>query len=227
MLMPGSRHLPPSRPSRRDRPEPLPRARAALPRRRERRAAPPAEFRLFLEQLSTFDRALWSVVYYAGLRLGEVLAIRWDEVDLANGTINVATNWDATERERVPVKTRSGKRRVPMPTALRDHMTEHRASVEGNGFVFAGRTAHPIAQSTVHRRGRKAAEAAGVAWTPPHAGRKTYSSLLSGAGADDKEMVAMMGHASIVTTKDIYTQLLPGDERKIAEKLEKFLETQS
>jgi integrase len=197
------------------------------PGRRERRVAPPAEFRLFLEQLSTFDRALWSVVYYAGLRLGEVLAIQWGDVDLANGTITVATNWDATERARVPVKTRSGKRRIPMTTALRDHMTEHRASIDGDSFVFAGRTGRPIAQSTVHRRGRKASEAAGVEWTPPQAGRKTYSSHLRAAGADDKEMVAMMGHASIITTKDIYTQLLPGDERRIAEKLERFLERQS
>lgn len=131
------------------------------PARRERRIAPPSEFQRFLQELSTFDRALWSVVYHGGLRLGEVLALQWADVDLATGTINVTTNWDSTERKRVPVKTRSGKRRVAMPATLRDHLAEHRAASEGTGFVFAGRTGLPIAQSTVHRRGRKAAEVAG------------------------------------------------------------------
>ena len=75
----------------------------------------------------------------------------------------------------------------------------------------------------MHRRGRRAAAAAGVPWTPPHAARKTYSSLLRASGADDVEMATMMGHSSIVTTKDIYTDLFPGDERRVADKLEQFL----
>ena len=150
--------------------------------------------------------------------------MRWSEVDLAEGTITVSAAWDAEERQTVAPKSRSGNRRVALTGELRELLSDHRASSSGDGFVFSGKNGKPISPSTVHRRGRKAALAAGVPWTSPHAARKTYSSLLRAAGADDVEMATTMGHSSVVTTKDIYTQLLPGDERRIAEKLEKFLQ---
>lgn len=113
-----------------------------------------------------------------------------------------------------------------MTSDLREYLTLHRANSDGDGFVFAGSKGQPVSPSTVHRRGRKAAIAASVRWTPPQSARKTYSSLLHAAGAGDKETATMMGHSSVVLTKDIYTELLPGDERRIAEKLEEFLDAE-
>jgi integrase len=64
--------------------------------------------------MRTGDRAVWATAFYAGLRRGELVALRWEDVDLATGLIRVQRGWDAVEGEVAP-KGRRGKRKVPIP----------------------------------------------------------------------------------------------------------------
>jgi integrase len=62
--------------------------------RRDRIASPEEAARLIELLPRQFDRTLWATVFYAGLRLGELLALRWDGVDLARGEIRVTKGYD-------------------------------------------------------------------------------------------------------------------------------------
>jgi integrase len=64
------------------------------------------------------DRALWASALYAGLRRGELQALRWSDVDLAEGVIRVERGWDERVGPVAP-KSRAGRRRVPLCKPLR------------------------------------------------------------------------------------------------------------
>lgn len=61
--------------------------------------------------------------------------MRWEDVNLAEGVIRVRRGWDSVEGEIAP-KTAKGKRTVPVPAVLRDHLVEYRMSAPGQGKVF-------------------------------------------------------------------------------------------
>ena len=90
---------------------------------------------VLLDALEAQDRALWATAPYAGLRRGELNGLRWEDVNLATGVIHVRRGWDAVEGEIAP-KSRQGRRDVPIPAALRDHLVEHRMRSSGTGRVF-------------------------------------------------------------------------------------------
>ncbi len=72
----------------------------SLPRHRQRREriARPTEAKALLEALSSSDRALFATALYAGLRRGELRALRWQDVDFAAGVIRVERGWDRASR---------------------------------------------------------------------------------------------------------------------------------
>jgi integrase len=84
--------------------------------KRDRVASPSAAAEL-LAALPENDRALWATAMYAGLRRGELLALKWEQVDLAQGVIRVERAWDVKEGAIEP-KSRAGRRSVPIPAVL-------------------------------------------------------------------------------------------------------------
>ena len=74
-----------------------------------------------IDALDGVDRQLWAVVFDAGLRRGELIGLRREDVNLARGVIHVRRGWDMLEGEVEP-KSRKGKRKVPIPAVLRDHL---------------------------------------------------------------------------------------------------------
>ena len=195
-------------------------------RRRRDRVARPAEVTALLAALSAEHRALWATAIYAGLRRGELQALRWPEVDLSHGLIRVEASWDRVAG-LVDPKSRSGERTVPLPSALRAHLVRHhlRQSSDGEGFVFTGRSGgRPIDAAAAIRRARRAWEKAGLAPLTLHECRHTYAALMIAAGVNAKALSAYMGHSSITVTLDRYGHLMPGAEREAAGMLDAFLE---
>ena len=101
------------------------------------------------------DRALWATALYAGLRRGELQALRWDDVDLAVGILRVERAWDRNAGVIDP-KSRAGRRSVPIAAVLRDHLLEHKQQADGHGLVFATLDGHVFDPATVHLRARRA-----------------------------------------------------------------------
>lgn len=178
-----------------------------------------------LEALSDQDRPIYATAFYAGLRAGELQALRWFDVDLAAGVIGVEPSWDKIEGEQEP-KTRSSRRAVPLTPRLRDELAEHRMRQgrDGDGLVF-GRTAHsPFAHPTLLARAKRTWKANGIAYVKLHDARHTFASLLIAAGEDPKRIQSYLGHSSITVTFDVYGHLLPGSEQESAERIDAYLQ---
>jgi len=77
-----------------------------------------------------------ATAFFAGLRRGELLALRWEDVDLAAGVLRVERSYDPKARQYVAPKSRAGRRVVPI-AALREHLIIHRLdSGRSEGLVF-------------------------------------------------------------------------------------------
>jgi len=123
------------------------------------RIASPTEASEFLEALPERDRAIWATAMYAGLRRGELLALRCEDVDLAAGIIHVERSWDAKSGAVGP-KSRAGRRTVPIPAALRDYLVEHKLrSGHHGGLVFGTSYTQPFTPSNVRNLARSVARA--------------------------------------------------------------------
>jgi integrase len=192
-------------------------------RGRRDRIADPEEAEALLAALPDGDRALWATALYAGLRLGELRALLWTDVDLAAGVIRVERTWDPYVGPIEP-KSRAGNRTVPIPAVLRQALVEHRRSDNGaGGLVFGRPGGRPFEPSGVNRRARRHWEAAGLERIGLHECRHTFASLMIAAGVNPKALSTFMGHASITITLDRYGHLLPGSEGEAAGLLNAFL----
>ena len=188
------------------------------------RIAAPNEAAALIAALPVADRALWATAMYAGLRAGELRALRWEEVDLAGGVIRVERSWDAREGVVDP-KSQAGRRKVPVPAVLRDELVEHRMRQgRAEGLVFGRAADQSFEPKTVHNRARRAWRADGLAPIGLDECRHTFASLMIAAGVNAKALSTFMGHASITITLDRYGHLFPGSEDEAAERLDAFLE---
>ena len=186
------------------------------------RIADPQEATALLAALPTEDRPLWATAMYAGLRRGELLALDWESVDLASGTIDVVRSWDMIEG---PIKPKSvkGTRRVPIASDLRALLVEQRLRTGGRGFVF-GSEVSPFRPDDVRKRADAAWKAAKLKRITLHECRHTYASLMIAAGVNAKALSTYMGHANIAITLDKYGHLFPGNEAEAAGLLDAYLD---
>lgn len=171
------------------------------------------------------DRALWATALYAGLRYGELRALRWGAVDLAGGTIRVRESWDAKEGSIAP-KTRTSQRTTPMPGVLRDHLMDRRLAIDDVGddaLVFGAAPDRPFHANVVYRRSDLAWERAGLGRLRLHQARHTYASFMIAAGINAKALSTFMGHSSIKVTFDLYGHLMPGTQAEAAALMDAYL----
>ena len=190
------------------------------------RIARPAEARTLLEALSECDRALWATALYAGLRRGELRALRWSEVDFEQGVIRVERSWDDRVGPIEP-KSRAGRRRVPLTQPLRAGLAAHRLLCGGgrDDLVFAGRGGNAFCPEAAARRAKLAWRKAKLDPIGLHECRHTYAAFMIAAGVNAKALSTYMGHSSITVTLDRYGHLMPGNEREAASMLASYLQT--
>jgi integrase len=160
---------------------------------------------------------------YAGLRRGELLALRWEDVDLAAGVIHVERSWDVKEGVVAP-KSRAARRSVPIAGALREYLVQHALrSGRRAGLVFATAAGQPFTPSNVRKRANAAWMRIGLAPIGLHECRHTFASLMIAAGVNAKALSAYMGHSSVTITYDRYGHLMPGNETEAAQLLDEYL----
>ena len=173
-----------------------------------------------------------------GLRRGELLALRWDDVDLKGKTITVQRTLTKGGPNAIfsPTKTRSGYRVVEISdvlvSVLRGHrrqQREHRLLLGSiwieNNLVWPSECGTAMTPSVLHRHFKKLLEAAELSkGTRFHDLRHTHASLLLASGTTSLKLIQeRLGHSSITITADTYSHLLPGAQRKAADRLEKMV----
>jgi integrase len=187
------------------------------------RVASPAEALALLGALQERDRVIWATALYAGLRLGEMKALRVEDIDLERGVISVERSWDAIEGV-IETKSRSGRRRVPIVDELRSHLAEHLLRTgRREGLVFGRDETRPFAYESVIKRARQSWDAKTLERIGLHECRHTFASMCIAAGVNARSLMAYLGHASIQMTFDRYGHLMPGNESEAAELLNAYL----
>ncbi len=212
-------------------------------RGRRERYASPEEAEALIAAAPERDRAVWATAMYAGLRLGELRALRVEDVDAANGVIRVERGWDPVEGE-IKLKSHAGRRKVPISAVLRDFLVDHlaRTGREGADLIFGRTERDPFTSNRVQGRADDAWKAANarerelaalegrepalLERITPHACRHTFASLMIAAGVNAKALSTFMGHATISITLDRYGHLMPGSEAEAADLLDAYLAAQ-
>ncbi len=208
--------------------------------KRPTRIASAAEAAALLAALPVDDRAVWATAFYAGLRRGELQALRVCDIDMAGNLIAVERGWDQVEGVIEP-KSRAGSRGVPLLSILRGYFDGHlrRSGRSGEDLVFGRTTVEAFYAATVdgrakrawrkaNERERAAAQEAGrepVLLDPItlHHCRHTFASLLIDSGANPKAIQEFMGHSKIQTTFDVYGHLLPGSRDEVRRRMNAYL----
>jgi integrase len=193
---------------------------------RRERIAGIEEARGLLAALPLRDRALYATAFFAGLRMGELRALRWRDIDLAPGRIRVERAMDGMGSMIAP-KSRAGLRTVPILTAeLRDVISEHRGASRflPDDYVFTGSSpTSPFSPGAIYRRVRIAWRHVDLNPINLHEARHTFASTAIAAGLNAKIIATYMGHSSIQVTYDLYGKLMPGNEAEAAALFEAYL----
>jgi len=187
------------------------------------RIATPQECAQLLRALPARDRALWATAMYAGLRRGELTALRIEDVDLGRGVIHVRRGWDILEGE---ISTKSGReRKVPISATLRDYLDQHLLTIAwSEGLLFGLGPNRPFNGTPLVYRAQRSWAAAGLERITLHECRHTFASLMIEAGVNAKALSTYMGHANISFTFDRYGHLMPGNEGEAAGMLDDYLD---
>lgn len=164
-----------------------------------------------------------ALAFWAGLRLGEILALDWDQIDLLNRKLRVVRGWDHGTREFITTKTKHGKRTVPIIGPLEQVLA---AAWDGQGGLVLPSPIRPGCPRDGAGMGRSLAKDwKGMEVFGFHPARHTFASMLIAAGVNAKAIQTVMGHGSIQITFDRYGHLMPGSENEVRDRLETYLGT--
>ena len=173
-----------------------------------------------------------------GMRRGEILALRWSDVDFAAGTVNVrrsAYQGEGGERVEKEPKSRSGRRVLPLPafaaTELKKVAIElktRRLAHPELGFASPlvcqrPDVGGPLALGTFSSKFRTFATANGFAGTRFHDLRHTFGTLNAAAGANPAALALMLGHSSAAFTMHQYVHAQAAEQERLAERMDDLL----
>ena len=145
-----------------------------------------------------------------GLRLGELCALQYKDIDLRNGVVHVRKtvqrirSGDRTSLMVLPPKSDSARRTIPLPgdmaALLKKIIQSH---PNGENYLLTGKSA-PMEPRTMQYQYRAWLKAAGVPYRNFHVLRHTYASRCVERGVDVKSLSEMLGHADVRTTLQVY-----------------------
>lgn len=160
-----------------------------------------------------------AVCLYAGLRRGEALALRYEDVDRAAGVIHVtkAVEFVNNNPHIKEPKTKNGRRDVDLLDPLAA------AIPQGRGYIFTDEQGALLTKEAYKSRWDRYCTQIGHKITA-HQLRHGYATLLYEAGVQDKDAQEQLGHANIELTRNTYTHIRAVQRRRTAEKLNRYLE---
>lgn len=163
------------------------------------------------------------VCLYTGLRRGEALALRYEDIDRAAGVIRVTKSVEfiGNNPHLKQPKTAAGMRAVPLLEPLADVLPDKKS-----GLVFPREDGELLTKIQYRKRWAKYCEAIGHEITA-HQLRHGYATILYEAGVQDKDAQELLGHSSISVTRDVYTHIRQSQKEATAKRLNDFLKQQS
>ena len=200
-----------------------------------------------VEETTTFLRAAESEPLHAayvlltlyGLRRGEVLGLRWCDIDFENEVIHVRQQLQRVggELRLADLKAEAGRRDEPLVQSAADALTTQRhkqtlarknagdawhSSGSADELVFTTGTGRPIEPRNFYRSFQRICTANGLRRIKVHHVRHTNATLQMNLGTPDKHIQAILGHADVSTTKRLYEHSDLKNQRDALEKVERL-----
>ena len=157
--------------------------------------------------LSLMFNVFFVVKVRTGLRIGEMVALTWADVDFENRTLNVDKQWDWKRKEIRPPKNDSVRVVKLSPQAV-EMLKRLYQSGTGTGLVFREKDGSYLNDKKIRRRLRSVA----VKHITPHDLRHTYATLRIAKGDNIVDVSNQLGHKNIKVTLDTYTHWVPMEE---------------
>lgn len=210
---------------------------APRPRRPQVKVLDPEGVRSLLKAAEGHrDYAIIHTAVYTGLRRGELVALRWSDVDLDRGVLYVRQSMQRLGGQFVfrEPKTKKARRQVvlPRPTiavlkAVRRQQAENKLRLgpeyKDHDLVFCNPDGTPLDPGELSHRFANLAKKAGYPGLRLHDLRHTHATLLLAQGVHPKVVQERLGHENISTTLDIYSHVLPGLQEAAVRGLEQAL----
>lgn len=160
------------------------------------------------------------ICLYAGLRRGECLALRYEDIDRRAQVIHITKSVEYVSNNphiKEP-KTKAGCRDVLLPDILARAIPN-----EKSGYIFAAKDGGPLTKEAYKVRWAAYCKHIGYRITA-HQLRHGYATILYEANIADKDAQELLGHADITTTRNIYTHIRDSHRADVAAKLNSFFE---
>ena len=179
-----------------------------------------------VEQLTSFLREakesgvfeLYYIELATGLRRGELLGLRWEDIDLTQGSLRVQRQVARINGEIIeaPLKTKNAYRTLPLSADAVGVLQEQRKKSGSSPYVFPSPTGGPISPDSVLHMLHRVLKRAGLAQVRFHDLRHTFATLALQNGVDIKTVSGMLGHYSAGFTLDTYTHVTTSAKKEAA-----------
>jgi integrase len=181
--------------------------------------------------------AFWRLSLLTGMRRGELLGLKWDDLDLAKGALAVRRSLSRGEKgsfEPGAPKTASGRRAVALPSSATEALRAHRArqlahrlevggAYQDQGYVFTSAEGHPLHPNSVAYKFARLTARAKLPRVRLHDLRHTSATLSLTNGEHPKIVQERLGHSGIAITLDRYSHVTMDMQRAAAERLDALL----
>ena len=168
---------------------------------------------------------LFRVMALTGMRLSEVLGLKWQDVDLDAGVVTIRRGW---VRNRVQMTKSGHARQVDLSSRLVEDLAAWRSAHTPGAFgdatpdwLFPSKASTPVDHNYIQRDFKRVLQAARLPrHFTPHCLRHTYATLLIKAGESIEYVQKQLGHSTIQLTVDVYGSWLPSGNRAVVNRLE-------
>lgn len=190
-----------------------------------------------------YQRTAFLLSLASGLRLGELLALTWDNADLDEGilkvrrTLNRLKTFDESSPKKTKLilqetpKTSTSRRNVPIPQSIVDELIKHKERQAEDGIdnpfnlVFTSEVGTPLEPRNLIRALHRIVKSCGIPHLNVHGLRHTFATRLLEENERPKVVQEMLGHATIGITLDTYSHVMPELKKSAADKMNHFFDS--
>ncbi|SCH31590.1 site-specific integrase [Roseburia amylophila] len=168
----------------------------------------------------------FEVLYWTGMREGELLALSPADIDLDNKTISINRTYQRIEGKDVftSPKTRKSKRKIPIPDFLCQELSDY---IQSRYMLDADERLFPVTKSYLSHEMIRGCKNTGVKKIRIHDIRHSHASLLINQGCDALMLADRLGHEKVSTTLNTYSHLFPHKQQELVHSLESLQATDS
>lgn len=200
--------------------------RTRLPRRAPTEETAPISLeslRALLNVLPEPSRSIAWLLAMTGLRIGELLALRWQDIDFEKGFLSVRQT--VYEGHFDVPKSKRSRRTLPLGSVSAQIFASlHKQGVEPSALVFSTRNGSPLSRrNLLNRQLKPACKTVGLKDANWHWLRHAHATFLDSVGAPLGTVQVLLGHASSEVTREVYIGSVPEDARAAVQNVEKLI----